>query len=499
MNQTATTYSISKAEDFIHEFYEKNDYITRMYISNPKIGTKYRHYKASEFCGGTYTENENVYMSMNPMRFIMENGNWTIKRDKEHVAALKWLYIDLDTYNTGLTNAQVLVCLQEEHFGQTIPHPTLVVDSGRGMYLLWRIEESVLAYNRWVKVQRYLHETLSYLGSDGAVVSDSARVLRCIGSVNSKNGKKVRVIDARNYKYTLYEIMTEYDVQQQPKKKFEAVTDNVIAYNGYHRQLKDRLNDLEKLLIKYRDFPGAGREKILFLYRYWNCCITGNAEAALKDTLKLNNRLNNPLSEKEVIRATRSAEKGCHGAKYRFKSSTVVEFLNITPVEMQDMKCFSSAAVKAEKKRKRAKEDYKRKLYVKGEKTKKQKLADRVKAVRLFVMQGMSKEKICFKLNISPATYYRCLEKIKTALMRERRASMRDKIARAKVTGIKNTVNFARKSSFSFFLSCIIRYLIPYTAFDMYKRCVRCRFNVSVCRSLARGSSCSALVSGASG
>ena len=48
---------------------------------------------------------------------------------------------------------------------------------------------------------------------------------------------------------------------------------------------------------------------ILFLYRYYLCYFTEDIEKALYDTLELNSMFRHPLSEKEVTRATKSAEK----------------------------------------------------------------------------------------------------------------------------------------------------------------------------------------------
>ena len=40
--------------------------------------------------------NSDIYMSMNPLTRV----NHSVRRDQEHIARLKWLYVDLDYYNT---------------------------------------------------------------------------------------------------------------------------------------------------------------------------------------------------------------------------------------------------------------------------------------------------------------------------------------------------------------------------------------------------------------
>lgn len=475
------SYSISSLEEFIHAFYKKNDYVSKMYINNPEHGTYTYHYHVKDI---HQEEDRNAYMTLNPIRFIKaSDGKWNIARDKEHVAALKWLYADLDTYNTSLTNAQVLLCLQEEYFGKVIPHPTLIIDSGRGMYLLWLIDESKLAYNRWVRVQRFLHNTLKEFGSDGAVTSDSARVFRLIGSTNSKSGRKVTVLESNNYRYTLYSIMQEYMTLEEkktvPAQKNHTSEKKLIPFQMYYSHIKNRLTDLETLLLRHRDFLGSGRENILFLYRYWQCCITGEPKEALRKTLLINKKLQYPLPEKELILATRSAEKGyLSGERYKYKTQTIVDFLNISCTEMRDMKCLVSGKVKAEAKRQKQRSNYAQKLKSKGEKTKKQKIRERVYEIERLIIAGDNVEQICKKLKISTATYYRAYSIVQRRILTRFRSRMRRLLSEKKTS--PNAQSAPVRGVFSKILPRIIKYVVPSTSLDRKRRVIRCVFQADL-------------------
>lgn len=431
--KTSDINTISNFEDFIHTFYKNNEYLAKMYIRNSIHGTYTQFFQTNTF-GHTATSGmDNMYMSMNPIRFLKdENGKYQIKRDKAHVAALRWLYVDLDTYKTELNNTQILMCLQEEYFDHLMPHPSLIIDSGRGMYLLWHINENILAYNRWIRVQKYLQETLQDFGADGAVVSDSARVFRCIGSINPKSNRIVSIIDSRNYQYTLYEIMQEYmydNISPNTSNYQISKPAGSVPFNPYYKQLKARLEDLETLLLKHRDFEGSGRENILFLYRYWQCCITRNPEEALSRTKMLNQRLSWPLPKKELEKATRSAEKGfLNNCKYKYKSASVIQFLNISKDEMKDLKCFISSAQKSARKCEQAKSAYKRALYLKGEQEKRKKLQERLYKLSLCIQSGKSRKEICQYLHISNATYYRDMKILKKQSFKYRLINIRQKI-----------------------------------------------------------------------
>lgn len=146
--------------------------------------------------------------------------------------------------------------------------------------------------------------------ADGSVVTDTARVLRMIGSKNSKSQKEVKVLDYYNFSYTLYEILKNYvscnlirtntkkesDIQERKRAK-------IYTMNTTNSMLVSRLNDLETLLIKHRDRTSSKRENILFLYRYWSLCITRDREDSKERILELNRRLRRPLSEKEVTKS----------------------------------------------------------------------------------------------------------------------------------------------------------------------------------------------------
>src|SRR5215213_518580 len=75
-----------------------------------------------------------------------------------------------------------------------IPPPSLAVSTGRGLALIWRHEpvpRSVLP--KWNLCQEYIFEALKGLGAD-PTAKDAARVLRLVGSRNSKSGTIVEVV-----------------------------------------------------------------------------------------------------------------------------------------------------------------------------------------------------------------------------------------------------------------------------------------------------------------
>lgn len=410
---------------FIKTNYNDNDRIAKMSIHAPEHNFQVStyHYLASDLAEVDCSEN-NLYFALNPMKFIKKS----IHRDKQHVARLKFLYVDLDIYKSDwsqYTPDQILMQLESEYFDRKIPAPSYVINSGRGMYLLWRINEHVNAQPRWEKVQRYLHSQLHNFGADRAVVTDTARVLRIPGSINSKSGSRVSIMETYNttYTYTLYEIMQEYmqdDVIvhkyfSKKKKSIKSEKHNKIIYmNTPYSLYTARINDLEHLLLTYRDKVGAMRENILFLYRYYSLCITEDKEKSLNATIRLNKQLHNPLDEMEVIKATASAEKYYDNNKaFQISNGKLIEFLNISEEEMKDMRSIISSNEKMKRKAARDRKAYLRKLAEKGEQTKEFKIKVRLKAIYELIEQGKSQSEICKELNISKSTFYSDKQQLK--------------------------------------------------------------------------------------
>lgn len=182
----------------------------------------------------------------------------------------------------------------------------------------------------------------------------------------------------------------------------------------FSRLYQARVKDLENLLLNHRDYKGSGREKILFLYRYYQCHLNQDTQKALESTLELNNSLNYPLSEKEVVRATKSAEKYYKGSQLNWKNIKIVDFLSINDEEIRGMSTLINHAEKTERARRRSRKHYEAKLQMQGKLAKKDAVILRQQELYNLVMQGKGRVEICSILNISRATYFNDLKVIKT-------------------------------------------------------------------------------------
>ena len=391
---------------YIDEMYRNSKgWITRAEINEGSF--KQWHYKVNELVEMDYAQ-ENIYLSQNtfykPCRRI------------ENIKELNCNYIDLDTYNTEFTKDQILMNLNDNYFGKRIPTPNFIIDSGRGLYLQWLIRPvPYMALPLWKAVEEYLYKELKEFGADRKAL-DPTRLLRPPGSINSKSKTVVKIIEVNNYIHDLREIQTEYlpEIPKKEKNKSSAPKKKgrpkKVVYMFNERSLYlARIKDIVKICeLRNYDLEGE-REIILFLYRYYLNYFFEDVQKALEDTLELNMMFAKPLAEKEVTKATESAERAYKSKTkdYKYKNETLIELLQITEEEQKHMTTIMSKCEVKRRDRVYQKEKYYKQLEKEGKKTEKDKISERRAKIKDLLEQGLLQKEICIKLKISKDTYIR--------------------------------------------------------------------------------------------
>ena len=389
---------INKVEyiDKVHR--NSKGWITRSCID--ENGYSQWHYKYLELKETDLT-GENIYITLNTF--------YKPCRRLECIKELNCVYIDLDYYKIKYTREQIIMNLEENYFNKIIPTTNYILDSGRGLALIWLINKVPSnALPLWKAVQEYLYNQLKEFGADRQAL-DATRILRVPGSINSKSKTVVSIIDEYDYIYDLREIQKEFLPELKPKEKRKG-RPKKINYVYRERSLYyARIHDITKL-CELREYDLRGhREIILFLYRYYLCSFTEDTKKALEDVLELNSMFISPLKENEVIRATRSAEK-CYldkNKEYKYKNETLIDLLEITEYEETQMSTIISKGEYKRRDRVYQKNKYQRKLKSEGKISEKEKLSQRRAKIKDLLAEGLKQKDICSQLNISKDTYIR--------------------------------------------------------------------------------------------
>lgn len=321
-------------EQHVKEIHKKSlGYITIASINDGKFTQK--HYKNKDLIK-IIIGDKNFYFSQNTF--------YSTYRRIEYIKELSTLFMDIDYYNTGYRKEAVLYFLETELYKAKIPIPTLVIDSGRGLYLIWKIKAVPAgALPLFNALQKNFYEKLKEYGADKKAL-DCTRLLRIAGTWNTKAGKMVVIIEHNGFEYDIHDLKNEYlpdlpdkktntglHKKGRPTKAVRGFTESTLYYA--------RIIDI-CVLCELREWDLKGhRELILFLYRYWNCCFLNDPEDALRQALELNSMFNNSLPKREVVRATRSAER-CYlsgDKQYKYKNETLIDLLDISEDEQRQM------------------------------------------------------------------------------------------------------------------------------------------------------------------
>jgi len=250
----------------IYDFHSPADYLEYMFsglqgvLYRAVIDPKYyqNYYRASGLIKAQYNDVRNCYISMNSFYRTSELDE-QCGRDVLHLKRLNAFYVDIDCYNAGLTKQEVLMRLDEDFVGKRIPVPTFIVDSGRGIYLIWKLRnEDKNALSRWMAVEQYLTDTLEELGADQAC-TDAARILRVPFSLNTKSDSQVSIIEFNDLTYSIYDIAKEFDISSNVKRVAKRKSDSgerKYPYNhATERQMKYVADIAKAMELSEDDYP----------------------------------------------------------------------------------------------------------------------------------------------------------------------------------------------------------------------------------------------------
>lgn len=310
------------------------------------------------------------YIDLETNCYLSINTFYMPKRQTKAVRHLNAFFVDLDVYNMGVSKDDVLEGIEFLIQTERILRPTFLVSSGRGLYVIWKIEDVPGYYkktkNMYNHVQDYLVETFADLGADTAA-KDIARVLRVPGTRNTKNNQRVEIIEYNEQaRYTMsmfrdfIDPFEDYPEKTDKTEKTKVKKTQKIAYmyNAYTLH-KARAMDIEKLCY-LRDYEMTGqRDTFLYIYHYYMLLIHQDEAVALYKTLNLNDLFVQPLPEKEVKSYLKSSinaykeHKKDRAKGYNFANDTLIKKLQITKSEMESMTTIIDTRTKYDRKNKK--------------------------------------------------------------------------------------------------------------------------------------------------
>lgn len=294
----------------------------------------------------SFDEVKDVFVAINPLY----KSSREARRANANVSQINWLWVDIDCNDNSPDWAYVTAMRLEKIIGQQLPEPTMTVFSGRGLWLMWRImpisPRNKISMTAWRKIMTQFGDVLRPFGAD-KTSTDPARLMRLAGSINSKSGKRVS-IQRHNYKPYDIERLTEGYLPAVRKSKESKwsnkpneTREKVKKATGKKpRQLHtirnlfyNRANDIETLVALRGGEMNGYRNKTLLIYAM-NCLqLYKNLLAASQRVVEFNETFTDPLGASEVTAIMTSVEN----QERWWKNTTVIEWLDMTGKEQEQM------------------------------------------------------------------------------------------------------------------------------------------------------------------
>ena len=295
-------------------------------------------------------------------------------------------FVDLDTYGTKYSAKDpegLSLAVRQRMTDEGIPPPSLVVHSGRGLYLKWLLKSPLpqAALPRWNAVQRELVSRLADFGADPKA-RDASRVLRLVSTCNTKQPdpelRKVRVLwveeaDGEPLLHDferLAEAVLPFTRKEAAAIEADKPAGRIIQFKrGGESALElrrfsfetlhwDRVTDMRKLRQLRVKIAEGGREMFVFLMLN-ELAKSGqvNAHNFQYETVALARECESFVDGSDWSRSTFSTlyrrvkehvagQYGRGQGLYKYQNQTLIEQLEITPDEERHMKTLISTTEK---------------------------------------------------------------------------------------------------------------------------------------------------------
>lgn len=290
--------------------------------------------------------------------------------------------------------------------------PTAVVDSGRGLYVIYAFRHcSYHCDCLYHSVMKHFLKKFEKYGMDPCALN-TTQVIRLPGTINSRTGRIVQVLELNDTEYTLQQLAKQLpwskeqvSVHKKEGKKKRKKVDWDLSkrrpyFDGYFKDFKTLIR-LRNMNHQYEGY----RETLLWIAREKATWLGYTIDESVQLANRLNEQFHRPLTVEQV-------EKQCRPSSNRAACNidTIIDRLQITAEEQQHMKVLKRRSLKKAAYAKR-----KRKILLLNRTEKQQKVLERrTRVCELKNVQHLSNARIAQILGVHRSTITKDLKYIQT-------------------------------------------------------------------------------------
>lgn len=284
-------------------------------------------------------EQEESYFSINSF--------WKKKKNTDDIRHLNAFALDFDYYKIKDYSDLDPPSMYAQHIKPVLQfEPTAVVDSGRGLYIIYAFHHcSILRLKLYKSIYKQFLKLYEGLGMDSKA-TNVTQVIRIPGTYNVNAGKPVEILEYNETKYELTDFTsllpyTLEETKAYKKKRAKEYLDRelkpVAADKAVSRKksCKELVKDLRKLIAlrNHAKIYEGYREQLLYIALEKMLWAGYSKDEAIKMAEDLNQEFHEPLS-------THAVERQCMPAKIYFKThstASIISKLSIRDEEQQSL------------------------------------------------------------------------------------------------------------------------------------------------------------------
>lgn len=374
-----------------------------------------------------------------------------VDRVKEKISQIHANYVDIDCYNLGKTQQETVDYVNELVTQGKIPEPSFIINSGRGVYVIWLLNDVIgtpNAISYYDAIQTSLVNLFKDYGADHGAKGVNG-YLRLPGSYHPKVNKRVAIVEhnvANRYNLKEVGIQIGVGVPTSPIKTVKAIQKEVPTVTKVKKKAKANQftqfsyqdlfqKDLKQLLL-LRGFQMSGHRDTWLYMMHHSLLRSGvDADLVMDRLLQYNAKFKKSLPITEVYDLVQSSfSRYCEWLRakdktgnqeywgdsgkikykgYNWKPETVVMALDITTEEMGSLKLFVDKEIRLARKQENIEKRKLSRQQKKGPTQRETNKENNIKAVQALLEQGLKQKDIANILVLTKGRVSQIVKQIK--------------------------------------------------------------------------------------